>query len=810
MKLNTTLYFLLGVSIFLAFVQEDDLLKKIVTQLEQYQQTYPEEKAYLHTDKPYYIAGDKLWFKAYLVEGMTNQPDTVSVPLYVDLIDLSAQKLIDRHIIKLEKGFGYGDFTLPDSLSAGIYRLRAYTNWMLNFDENLFFTKDFQIYSSSQQSEIEKLNAQEIDFQCFPEGGSLIDGLESRVAFKAVDASGKGIDIVGELVSSEGDTLLNFKSEHLGMGFFKFKPEAGKTYQAVVKYQNIFHQSFNLPPTQKEGFSMIIDNISSKTAIKVILASNLPNTEMQIIGQSKGVAFYAGKVPAGKQSAFISIPKDKFPPGVAQFTIFDENLRPRCERVIFIQPTTELSFSIKPDKSIYRTREKTTLEIEVKDNLGNPVEGNFSMSVLDEKQIKEGGNAETILTNLLLSSDLKGNIEQPTYYFDKTQRSANYHLDILLMTQGWRRFTWEKILQPKLAPPRFLLERGLTIDGQVLRQNDKPFDKQVNLTLVLGRDSTQQYLVSEAEKNGSFLLYGLSFADSCEVTIQATIDDENANAKIALTAQTLPKIPLVSKKLGVVEVEYRNLVDYLKYTKDALELQRKLKLDDAIMLNEVSVKARKKVEARPVPKVLYSRAEATVKGDASPSALNVFDLLRGKVAGVYIGGDRTNPTIAMRAATSINVDGNPLFLIDGAPATKFTVLSLDINLVDRVEIVKSLAGAVMYGDQARGGIVSVFTKNANLTASRQATEGIEVSKLLGYYTTKEFYVPKYDQDLPQHIRPDYRSTVYWKPNIKTDKNGKAIVSYFNTDAETKHRIHIEGLSFDGLMGSEEGTYDVKK
>ena len=133
MKLNTTLYFLLGASIFLAFVQEDDLLKKIVTQLEQYQQTYPEEKAYLHTDKPYYIAGDKLWFKAYLVEGMTNQPDTVSVPLYVDLIDLSAQKLIDRHIIKLEKGFGYGDFTLPDSLSAGIYRLRAYTNWMLNF-----------------------------------------------------------------------------------------------------------------------------------------------------------------------------------------------------------------------------------------------------------------------------------------------------------------------------------------------------------------------------------------------------------------------------------------------------------------------------------------------------------------------------------------------------------------------------------------------------------------------------------------------------------------------------------------------------
>ena len=161
---------------------DDDLLKKLVAQLEKYHEAYPAEKAYLHTDKPYYVAGEKIWFKAYLVEALTNRPDTLSVPLYVELIDNVAGKIIDQRTIKLAGGFGHGDFTLPDSLQAGVYRLRAYTNWMRNFDENLFYTKDFQVYSTDQQAFAEKLNAETIDFKFFPEGGNLVEGIESRIA----------------------------------------------------------------------------------------------------------------------------------------------------------------------------------------------------------------------------------------------------------------------------------------------------------------------------------------------------------------------------------------------------------------------------------------------------------------------------------------------------------------------------------------------------------------------------------------------------------------------------------------------------
>ncbi|MFN3851650.1 MAG: MG2 domain-containing protein [Spirosomataceae bacterium] len=785
-----------GILTFFSFKTEEDLLKKLVSQLEKYHQEYPEEKAYLHTDKPYYVAGEKIWFKAYLVEATTLHPDTISIPLYVDLIDNSEGKLIDKRIIKLENGFGHGDFTLPDSLQAGTYRLRAYTNWMRNFDESLFYTKDFQVYTTNQDANLEKLNAETIDFQLCPEGGNLIENTDSRVAFKATDVLGNGLNVTGNIIASTGDTVLDFKSEHLGMGFFKFKPESGKSYRAVVKYQNIYTKTFDLPQTKPQGISMIVDNVSNKNNIRIILNNTLPDTEMYLIGQSKGVAFYAGKVPLGKPMASISIAKDKFPPGVAQFTVFDNQLRPHCERVVFIPPTKELTFNLKTDKNIYKPREKTKIEIEVKDELGNPVEGNFSMAVLDAKQIEDAEYQETILTNLLLSSDLRGNIQNPAYYFDKNNRNATYHLDILLMTQGWRRFRWNDVLQKDLPPSKYLLERGLVVSGEVSRLNGKPFEKTVNMTLMVGRDSTQQFLMGEVEKNGSFMFYGLDFRDSTEVMAQAMIGEENVKSKINIIPQTSPKVSANQKINGVVEVEYSNLTDYLRYTKDALELNKKLKLNNAIMLGEVSVKA-KKSEFKRDKRVLYGYPDIILKGDVSPSALNVFDIIRGRAVGVIVTGfgDEINVTIRGR---------KPTFLLDGIPVSAKMLIDLPVDRIERIDILKRL-------DIQYGSCISVLTKSWDEIIKNEESVGIEIKKVMGYYTAKEFYMPKYDQDLPENVRPDYRSTVFWSPMIKTDKNGKASVSYFNTDAETTMRVSVEGVSYSGIPAvANKQSYSVKK
>lgn len=786
--------------------EDDDLLKQLVDKIEKYNQIYPQEKAYLHTDKPYYVAGEKIWFKAYLVEGMTNRPNTVSVPLYVDLIDNAAGKLIDRRIIKLEDGFGHGDFTLPDSLLAGFYRLRAYTNWTRNFDESQFFSKDFQVYSIEQESIADTLNAEAIDFQFFPEGGNLIAGLDTRIAFKATDGAGKGLAISGEIIASTGDTVQRFKSEHLGMGFCYFKPDSGLNYHAIIKYRDTYAKTFDLPQVQVRGVSMMLDNFLDKNNIRLILNSTLNDSEMLIIGQSKGVVFYAGKVAAGKTNIITLVPKDKFPPGVAQFTVFDNQFRPHAERLVFIQPNQELIFAIKPDKNVYKIREKTTLEIEVKDIQDKPVEGNFSLVVSDENQIKGLEEQETILTNLLLSSDVKGNIEKPTYYFDKNNRSRHYHLDILLMTQGWRRFKWQEVLSAELQPTRYFLETGLTIAGEATKLSGKPFNKAVSLTMVLGRDSTQQFLMGEAGKNGSFMFHGLDFKDSCEVVLQAMIDDDNPVSKLTIKQQLPPLIQKNSYENWFLEqnkVSF-SLANYLRYTKEALEFQKKIRFDKAIMLNEVIVKAKKNVPYAKDPRVLYSRPDYVLT-EFKPSAISIFDLIKGQVPGLFVSSDVVNPSVTIRG-------GTPLYLVDGTPSDVQRLFMLDVNNVEKIEVIRGIKGAVFYGDAAKVGIVSILTKmgNLNYDYSKEPTDGLKVSKVLGYYTAKEFFVPKYDQNLPENIRPDYRSTVFWSPIIKTDKNGKAKVSFFNTDAETTMCVTIEGLAYNGLMGSGKTTFLVKK
>ncbi len=812
-KILTTL--LLSSIIFFGFINEEDLLKKIVTQLEKYNLEYPQEKAYLHLDKPYYSAGESLWFKAYLTEGMTNFPDTISVPLYVELIDNQTGKLIDKHTIKLEGGFGFGDFQLPDNLPAGFYRLRAYTSWMRNFDEDLMFTKDFKVYRAGEEPPA-KLNAQDIDFQFFPEGGYMIEGMENRLAFKVADATGKGIPIEGYLLSTEGDTVANFNSEHLGMGFFRFKPEAGKKYYADVKYQKIYNKRFDLPEIKKEGYSIAVDNTSSKTLIRVFIQHNFqnPNTEMLLIGQSRGVVYYAGKAAVGKKSSFISIPREKLPAGVIQFTLFDSNLKPQCERVAFIEPTKNLNINITPDKSSYKTREKTTLNIEVKDHEGKPVEGNFSLVVSDTELVKEVPNDETILTYLLLSSDVKGVIEQPNYYFDKSNKNAAYHLDILMLTQGWRRFKWDDVMKESLPKSNYFLERGLTITGEAVRQNGKPFEKPVNLSIMiksLNEDIQPLFGMNEASKDGTFAFYELDFKDSCSILVQAVAGQNNRNTKITIDDEIHPKIKIVKIPYGIIEIDENDLSDYLKRTYDALELEKKIKFDKSILLSEITVKAKKQVVKD--SRTLYNEPDASiVVGEHTNGALTVFDLIRGRVAGVNVTGSPSNPTIQIRGISSIMLKTEPLFLLDGVPVVKETLLSLNVTDVEKIDVLKG-ASASIYGSQGANGVISILTKrgNNNYDWNKEEAMGIKSVKITGYATAREFYVPKYDQDLPENIRPDYRSTVFWSPMIKTDKEGKAQVSYFNTDAETTMKISIEGLSYAGIpAANSKVSYGVRK
>ncbi|MDZ7935835.1 MAG: TonB-dependent receptor plug domain-containing protein [Emticicia sp.] len=811
MKTNL-LSFALATLLF-AFTFEEDLLEKIVSKFDHYHNEFPQEKAYLHLDKPYYTAGETIWFKAYLVEANTLIPDTISIPLYVELIDNQRGKIIEKKILKLEGGSAAADFMLPDTLKAGYYSLRAYTNWMLNFDEKLLFSKDFKVYRPNQADEPDKLNAQEVDFQFFPEGGNLVEGIENRMAYKAVDALGNGLDVSGMILNDKGDTVINFESEHLGMGLMTFKPQIGEKYTAKIKYRNIYEKEISLPTVEKQGFVMGIESVADKNNIRLFVGHNIENMTGQIavVGQSQGKICYTAKTVSTKKVLLIKIPKNKFPEGITQFTVFNDKGLPLCERLIYLKKDSTLNINLLTNKNQYKTREKVTIDIEAKDAKGQAISGDFSISVTDAGQVLEKPFAENIASYLQLSSDLKGRIEQPAYYFSKENPEASRHLDILMMTQGWRRYQWSDIMKDELPKPKFLFERGLSISGEISRPNGKPFEKPVNLTFMFKlKDSTQLFGMGMAEKNGSFAAYNLDFVDSAKVTIQAIAGNNNRNTKIFVNRAFSPKVQVVAIPFNAVSFDEKELADYLKRTKEALDFERSLRFNKAIMLAEAVVKGKKNLKERD-NRVLYDTPSKSLTIDQTMSAgyTNIIDLIRGRFAGVQVSGSVNDPTITIRGVSSIMLSSEPLFLLDGMQTNKDAILMLPVPDVDRVDVLTG-AEASIYGSGAGGGVISILTKrgNPNYDYSQDEAMGVQNFRIAGYYPTKEFYAPKYDVDIPENLRPDFRSTIFWSPKVRTDANGKASITFFNTDSQGKVNVNLEGISSTGIPVVAKTTYSV--
>jgi len=323
------------------------------------------------------------------------------------------------------------------------------------------------------------------------------------------------------------------------------------------------------------------------------------------------------------------------------------------------------------------------------------------------------------------------------------------------------------------------------------------------------KDSTRLFGMGLAEKDGSFVVNNLNFVDSAQVIVQAMAGNSNRNTKIFINRAFSPKVQVVAIPFNAVTFDEKELADYLKRTKEALDFERSLRFNKAIMLNEVQVKAKKKVEERDT-RVLYSSPSKSLTVDQTMIGyMNVLDLIRGRFAGVQVSGSANDPIITIRGVSSFSGSSEPMFLLDGMRTDKSAILMLPVTDVDKVDVLTGAESAI-YGMGAGNGVISVLTKrgNPNYDYSKDKVLGVEHFGIAGYYPTKEFYAPNYDVSLPEHIRPDFRSTIFWSPKIKTDANGKASITFFNTDAATKVNITLEGISSTGIPIVAKNTYSV--
>ncbi|MGA0558909.1 TonB-dependent receptor plug domain-containing protein [Larkinella sp. VNQ87] len=809
---------LLALPVLLAFGFADpDFPKYLLERLQAYNLAYPREKVYVQTDRPYYTAGETIWLKGYLFDGPLHRADSVSKVLYVDLVQLDQQKVVVHQVLRAENGYAVGNIALGDSLPSGTYLLRAYTGWMRNFSEDYYFTKPLMLLRTDTPN-VQPLQNQPTstrpEVQFFPEGGQLITGLEGRIAFKAVSPAGKGLETSGFVMSSVGDTVVGFSGKHLGMGYFTLKPEPGQTYTAFVKLVDGTTHQYPLPQAQPEGYVLLVDNISNRDNVRIYIKNNKPASvqgRFTLIAQSRGKEIQVAQGDVSKKAVVLQIPRALFPEGISQITLFDEKNQPVCERLVFVEKNDRLTIQLKPSKPAFGPREKVQVDVTVTDAAGAPVRTNLSLAATDAGQVLEKEPyAADLVSYLLLNSDLKGSIEQPGYYFDPANKERLPHLDILMMTQGWRRFAWKDVLQDTYTPVKYPVEQGLTLAGQVLRPNQKTPGK-VNLTfMVMQPDSSQDIFVGESDETGRFMVQGLDVLDSTRMMIQAVAGKSNRNVEIKLDDWFSPTVKLTQIPYNPFVFQRDELAEYLKRTKEYLDIERQIRQNREILLKEVTV--RKKREAPSDSRKIYGQASNTLKIDQTMTggAMSVLDLLRGRIAGVSVTGSAMNPTVQIRGAMNFSGVVEPLFVLDGIPVDKQSIISIPVFDVDYIDVLKG-ANAAIFGSRAGGGVIAIYTKRGspNYDFSQEKSPGTLVVQVPGYRVVREFYAPRYDEPKPEHNRPDYRPTLHWAPMIQTGADGKAQVSFFTSDARGPIRIVVEGAATDGRPGVGRVTFEVK-
>ena len=794
---------LLNLACSQAFGQTNQFLQGITAKLKKFSAEHIAEKAYLHFDKPYYAAGDTIYFKAYVTLGEKHELSGLSGVLHVDLIN-TANKINSSLKLQLRGGVAWGDFALPDSLAAGNYRVRAYTQWMRNDGDHAFFEQIVPIGSPLNVKVPEggalappKLNSKP-DLQFFPESGQLVTGLVCKVAFKAVGANGLGIAAQGIVDDNTGNEVCRFNTAHAGMGSFLLRPVPGKTYTAKVTYSNGLKDSVALPAATAYGIILKINNEGADAAALQIAASDAyfkanQDKDMGLIVYTSGFA-NAVNVKLDSATINLAILKRHLHTGITRVTLFSAEGEPLSERLLFMQNPDQLKLTVNTDKKTYGKREKVHLSINALTRADSAATGHFSVSVTDESKVPADENKQsTILTSLLLTSDLKGYIEEPNYYFSTVSGQSLSDLDLVMLTHGYRRFEWKRLLNDAYPPVAYQPEKGLEISGVAKSNWGKPLAKGT-VWLISDRNG----LLSSQKTNelGAYKFSNLMFNDTARFVLNAI--NSRGNNATRITCKKDENIPAITgaaiESSTVFDV---SVATALANSQNQQEQINRYGRGTGKMLKEVKIKGTK---IEPVVMTTrYGASDQVISGDkilyGGPLAVRLMGLLHS-VHFARTSGNRYIPILR----------GHKMLIVwnDQEMDPEFDISSINTNDVQSIDVITNATSITPDHE----GVIIIHT-TFGLQQKDMMSAGILPITVMGFYKAREFYSPKYGHPNDTINRPDLRSTIYWKPELQTDKDGNASFEYYNADGTGNYRVVIEGIDNKGNLGRLVYRYKVE-
>jgi TonB-dependent SusC/RagA subfamily outer membrane receptor len=796
-----------------AYGQAADSSKLMVGKLKIFSSARPTEKAHLQFDKAYYAAGDTVYFKAYVTLGEKHRLSTLSGVLHVDLIN-TANKPDQSVKLQVTDGVAWGDFALPDSLPAGNYKIRAYTRWMNN--EGNYFEQAIPIGSLQPRKIPESgihakpVNSQP-DVQLFPEGGQLTAGILTRVAFKAVGTNGMGTAVKGIVTDNTGKEAARFNAIHLGMGSFYLNPAEGRTYKALVSFADGSKNSIDLPLPNAKGISLSVNNDSLPVATVKIEANAAYYRENKdkpytLLIYSGGIATTVN-IRLDSTVILLDILKRKLSTGIAAITLFSPTGEPISERLIFVQNYDQLSMEIKPDKTSYAKRGKVNISLKVNNRIGEPAVGHFSVSVTDESLVPADENNEnTILSNLLLTSDLKGYIEQPNYYFSNSANETQKELDLVMLTHGYRRFEWKQVLNNDDYKPAFAPEKGIDISGQLKNMLNKPINKGT-VTLIPAEGGT--VLSTTSDNKGMFHFSNLVFTDTTRFVMSAVNARGKNTTKLTYFADKPAPVTTLNNQAEPITNDTAMNAYLVNDKRQQQELLNNGHMKGR-MLKQVNIRERKKVDqyttqsfagAGNADQVMHADEIERIQGALVTS-------LDGRLPGITFLGNSGKIPYLTTSLSGLNGANPMLLIIDGSEVPPESINDFNSNEIATVEVLK-YASTAAYGMNGANGVLIITTKPGG---GRNIKDIVSVGVLpiapSGFYKAREFYSPKYDNPALTIKERDLRSTIYWNPGIKTGNDGSALLTYYNADGTGLYKIVVEGIDEKGNLGRQVYRYKV--
>lgn len=685
---------------------------------------------------------------------------------------------------------------------------------------------------------------QKIDLQFLPEGGKLVNGIKSVVGFKALGEDGRGTPVSGGIFDSKNTRIVNFTTLHNGMGSVQLTPQPKQTYTARIEQPAGIIKEYPLPKAEPVGTVIHITNAENEKNLKITLAgltSIAPTGDFCLIGISRNKLWYSKKIKTDQTEILVN--KKLFPTGIARFTLFN-GITPLNERLVFIDHHDYLDIKITPDKKTYGKRDSVSIAIEVKDKSGFPVEGSFSLAVTDNSQVKadttgDYGVAASLLINAGLTGDygitileafrrynlkdeteppgdkinrpdkqalgalnnqLKGEIESPGYYVNRPDKQAWEALDNLMLTQGWTDYKWASVFATNKTP-RFMAQKNFDVIGKV----SSIFNSTANIPVVVLSQKPAYTNKTFTDKDGVFVFKDLQSIDSGSFFIQALKKNGRPlnSGAIVIYRFLQPLYFPASIKYPIIPWYVNSDTTQINLAKVAAE-HDKIKYN-GILLKEVKIKEKKIIRGSWNS---YGPGNADYifnEQDIKKSGLtNLYDFLIQNIPGIKsdwvheINGRTVAQLKFNHRFVDPNVDGN-LLEIDTVRTLDDVIEELSkipLSIIRGIELVYSPKFTKI--NDARPKLIITTYKGDGLP--RFFKIGTKTFRPLPLTPGKIFYSPKYKSKVPVQSA-DYRATLFWEPNIVTDKNGKARISFYTSDTAGGLTLNIQGTGTYGELGS---------